>query len=106
MKKRRKLNDLLPEETRVLLALLAVLGLGYFLLSDLMGGTLFQHQEWDSYTLQAYNWLRGRTYIPDGERYTWLELAVCGGRYYVSFPPLPSAMDASDAPPKRYLIWI
>ncbi len=90
MEKRRKLDDLLPEETRVLLALLAVLGLGYFLLSDLMGGTLFQHQEWDSYTLQAWNWLRGRTYIPDGEKYTWLELAVYGGRYYVSFPPLPS----------------
>ena len=92
MEKRRKLDDLLPEETRVLLALLAVMGLGYFLLSDLMGGTLFQHQQWDSYTLQALNWLQGRTYIPDGEKYQWLELAIYGGRYYVSFPPLPSVV--------------
>ena len=92
MEKTRKLDDLLPEETRVLLALLAVMGLGYFLLSDLMGGTLFQHQQWDSYTLQALNWLQGRTYIPDGEKYQWLELAIYGGRYYVSFPPLPSVV--------------
>ena len=92
MEKTRKLDDLLPEETRVLLAMLAVLGMGYFLLSDLMGGTLFQHQQWDSYTLQALNWLQGRTYIPDGEKYQWLELAIYGGRYYVSFPPLPSVV--------------
>ncbi len=92
MEKTRKLDDILPEETRVLLALLAVMGMGYFLLSDLMGGTLFQHQQWDSYTLQAYNWLRGRTYIPDGDMYDWLELAIYEGRYYVSFPPLPSVV--------------
>ena len=86
----KKLNEYFPERRRVLLALLAVLAVGYFLLSDLMGGTLFQHQQWDSYTLQTYNWLQGRTYLLNGEKYTWLELAIYDGRYYVSFPPLPS----------------
>ena len=73
-----------------LLALLAAMAAGYFLLSDLMGGTLFSHQYWDSYTLQTWNWLQGRTYIADPEQYEYLELAIYQGRYYVSFPPLPS----------------
>ncbi len=85
-----KLNKAFPERRCTLLALLAVMGLGYFLLSDLMGGTLFQHQYWDSYSLQAWNWLQGRTYVADPENYTYLELAIYQGRYYVSFPPLPS----------------
>ena len=87
-----KLNKAFPERSRTLLALLAVMGLGYFLLSDLMGGTLFQHQYWDSYSLQAWNWLQGRTYVADPENYTYLELAIYQGRYYVSFPPLPSVL--------------
>lgn len=81
-----------PESQRVLLALLAVMALGYFLLSDLMGGTLWHHQYWDSYSLQTYNWLHGRTWIADGQNYDYLELAIYQGRYYVSFPPLPSVV--------------
>ena len=75
-----------------LLALLAAMAAGYFLLSDLMGGTLFSHQYWDSYTLQTWNWLQGRTYIAQPENYEYLELAIYQGRYYVSFPPLPSVL--------------
>ena len=77
---------------RTLLALLAVMAGGYFLLSDLMGGTLFQHQFWDSYTLQTWNWLHGRMYVAHPEDYEYLELAIYNGRYYVSFPPLPSVV--------------
>lgn len=41
-----------------------------------------------SYTLQACAWLDGRLDV--GSNYTWLELAVYDGKYYVSFPPFPS----------------
>ena len=41
-----------------------------------------------SYTLQACAWLNGRLDV--GGQYTWLELAVVGDQYYVSFPPFPS----------------
>ncbi len=41
-----------------------------------------------SFTLQACAWLDGRLDVnPD---YTWLELAIYNGKYYVSFPPFPS----------------
>ena len=77
---------------RTLLAMLLVMAFGYFLMHDLMGGTLFAHDGRDSYTLQAVNWLEGRMYIENGEDYTWLELAIFDGRYYVSFPPVPSVI--------------
>ena len=41
-----------------------------------------------SYTLQALAWLDGRLELD--MNYTWLELAVYEGKYYVSFPPFPS----------------
>lgn len=77
---------------RTLLALLLVMAFGYFLISDLLGGTLFVHQARDSYTLQTMNWLEGRIYVENGESYPWLELAIFEGRYYVSFPPIPSVI--------------
>lgn len=62
--------------------------LGYILLHDLLGGTLFLHSDWDSYTLQALSWREGRLDL--GANYPWLELAIYEGKYYVSFPPVPS----------------
>ncbi len=88
----RELTERFPARRRILFALLALMALGYFLLSDLMDGSLWAHEPWDSYSLQTYNWLRGRTYIPDGADYDFLELAIYRGRYYVSFPPLPSVV--------------
>ena len=41
-----------------------------------------------SYVLQACAWLEGRLDL--GQDYSWLELAIVDGRYYVSFPPFPS----------------
>lgn len=41
-----------------------------------------------SYVLQACAWLEGRLDL--GRDYTWLELAIVDGKYYVSFPPFPS----------------
>lgn len=56
---------------------------------SLAGGTLLAHNVYDSYSLQAENWLAGRNYIADGETFTWLELAIYRGHYYQSFPPVP-----------------
>lgn len=41
-----------------------------------------------TYLLQAQAWLRGETCLD--QNYEYLELAVRNGRYYVSFPPVPS----------------
>ncbi len=73
-----------------LISLLLFMALGYLLLHDLMGGTLLQHCDWDSYTLQAMAWREGRMDL--GQNYDWLELAIFEGKYYVSFPPLPSVL--------------
>lgn len=43
---------------------------------------------YNSYTLQALRWLKG--HLDLGQNYSWLELAIFEGRYYVSFPPFPS----------------
>ena len=45
----------------------------------------YQHR---SYLHQARAWLQGETALP--RNYEYLELAEYGGRYYVSFPPVPS----------------
>jgi len=50
--------------------------------------TPFMHSPYCSYALQARRWLDG--HLDLGEDYPWLELAVYNGRYYVSFPPLPT----------------
>ena len=45
---------------------------------------------YNSYTLQAMAWLQGRLDL--GCDYSWLELAIVDGKYYVSFPPFPSVI--------------
>lgn len=88
----RTLQNQTRSPLRTLSALLLVMGAGYFFLSDLMEGTLFQHHYWDSYTLQTWNWFQGRTWIAEPEKYEYLELAIYQGKYYLSFPPLPSVV--------------
>lgn len=44
--------------------------------------------QYNSFTLQACAWLSGRLDL--GQDYSWLELAIVDGKYYVSFPPFPS----------------
>ena len=69
---------------------LSLLALALLLHHSLAGGTLLEPNAYDSYLLQAQNWLAGRPYIAGGENYPWLELAVFEGRYYLSFPPVPT----------------
>ncbi len=78
------------EHTRQLALLLALSCFGYLLYHTLAGGTLLAANGCDSYSLQAQNWLQGSLSIRDGEAYPWLELAIFEGRYYLSFPPLPT----------------
>ncbi len=68
-----------------LLILITVLSI---LLHDLRGGTLLESSSYNSYTRQALAWRQGQMYLP--ENVPWLELAVYEGRYWVSFPPVPS----------------
>ena len=75
-----------PDTT--LLAMMAAMFFGYVLLHTLFGGTLFDYNYWDSYTVQALAWRRGS--IGLGQDYPWLELAIFEGDWYVSFPPVPA----------------
>ncbi|HWQ59309.1 MAG TPA: hypothetical protein VN540_09850 [Clostridia bacterium] len=76
------------QERATLALMLLIMLLGYVLLHDLLGGTLFAHSSWDSYTLQSLAWLRGQLDL--GRNYDYLELAIFEGKYFVSFPPFPS----------------
>lgn len=77
---------------KALAGVLCCLAFAFLLYHSLAGGTLLAHSVYDSYALQAENWLQGRNYIAGGENYTWLELAIYGGRYYQSFPPVPAVL--------------
>ncbi|MBQ1642031.1 MAG: hypothetical protein II104_03205, partial [Oscillospiraceae bacterium] len=63
----------------------------YYVFSLLAKEDLFGPNSWDSYTLQSLAWLNGRTDL--GRDYEWLELAIYNGKYYVSFPPVPSLVN-------------
>ena len=73
-----------------IIGVVLIMACGYILLHDIFGGTLLEHESSDSYTLQAKAWTEGDVQIREGEKYTWLELAIYEGNYYVSFPPVPS----------------
>ena len=73
-----------------MLCIPALMLLGYIFIHMLFGGTLLSYNCWDSYSLQAISWLSGR--LDMGKNYEWLELAVYNGKYYLSFPPLPSVV--------------
>ena len=75
-----------------LLGVLVLLALALLLYHSLAGGTLLESGDYNSYALQAQNWLEGRNYVANGENYAWLELAIYNGRYYQSFPPVPALL--------------
>ncbi len=55
---------------------------------------VFEHNPYDSYTRQALAWREGRTYLDDDpSSIAYLELAIYEGKYYVSFPPVPSLVE-------------
>ena len=58
------------------------------LMAMFIGKYPWTHNTYNSYTLQALSWLQGRLDL--GQDYSYLELAIYNGKYYVSFPPFPS----------------
>lgn len=75
-----------PVYLLVPLSVLAVVGV----IAAFTGEWPWNGNPYNSYVLQADSWLRGRLDLINGENYSWLELAVYEGKYYVSFPPFPS----------------
>ena len=61
----------------------------WLVLDMITGKSFFGPSPYNSYTLQALSWLKGHTWVENNEI---LELAIYEGRYYVSFPPLPSVI--------------
>lgn len=54
------------------------------------GVPLMKPTLYDTYTRQALAWRNGTAYLPEDVPH--LELAIYDGRYYVSFPPVPSLL--------------
>ena len=72
------------------LALIGAMGALWTVLCVLTNTTFAGPTFYNSYTRQAMAWRKGMMYLPWNVRY--LELAVYLGRYYVSFPPVPSVV--------------
>lgn len=70
-----------------LIALLSVFAF-LFLMWMFTGKWPLDANSYNSYALQADAWRQGRLDL--GQNYSWLELAIYEGKYYVSFPPFPS----------------
>ena len=74
---------------RMIPVLIAMMVLMWIVLSALTGISFFGPSAYNSYTLQALAWLRGKVTV---ENVPHLELAVYKDQYYVSFPPVPSVV--------------
>lgn len=72
------------------LLLIGLMSVLWTVLHFLTGVDLFGPTAYPTYTLQAMAWRSGMLHLD--HNYAWLELAVFGGEYYVSFPPLPSVV--------------
>jgi len=85
----------LREAARACRPYLALVGLSFPLWYAgvlLLGGQgLFDHSPIDQHTRQASAWLGGRIDLPEAPRY--LEIADYQGRFFVSFPPVPSLVE-------------
>lgn len=73
---------------KTLWLLIAACLLLFLLVHALQGTSPLTPSNYNSYTLQAMQWRRGK--IALDEDIPYLELAVYQGRYYVSFPPVPA----------------
>lgn len=72
------------------LLLIGLMSVLWTVLHFLTGVDLFGPTAYPTYTLQAMAWRSGMLHLDHD--YPWLELAIFGGEYYVSFPPLPSVV--------------
>ena len=63
----------------------------FLLIHSANGTKLLSPSYYNSYTRQAMSWREGYTHLENDVSY--LELAVYDGEYYVSFPPVPAAVE-------------
>lgn len=75
-----------PDKEALMMAALLLFML--LIITALAGVPLLQASPFNSYTLQAMAWRSGRTALTQDIPH--LELAVYQGKYFVSFPPVPS----------------
>ena len=71
------------------LLLMAALTAVWAFLHLMTGIDAFGSTAYNTYTLQAMAWRDGQMFV---ENRVHLELAIFGGKYYVSFPPVPSVV--------------
>ncbi len=83
-KNSRSFRDILAISVTIILVLIC-----FFAFSEMTNHRLSDPNSYNTYELQAKSWLDGRL---DLDNYEWLELATYSGKYYVSFPPLPSVI--------------
>jgi hypothetical protein len=76
--------------TSIILALLFVVGLFVSLYRQL-DRPLLSHNVYDTYTIQALQWWKGKIAL-DGD-VPHLELAIYRDQYWVSFPPVPAVVE-------------
>ena len=62
----------------------------FLLIDNIIDKSLLDSSIYNSYELQAREWLNGHTFLDHD--YSYLELAIFEGHYYVSFPPFPSVI--------------
>ncbi len=71
-----------------LIAAIILITLMYFFLYSALGQPILANNVYDSYTIQALQWWKGKVSLD--RDYSWLELAYYKGRIYLSFPPFPT----------------
>ena len=62
----------------------------YLVIWSMTGYWIFRPSVYNSYVLQANRWLSG--HLDLGQNYSYLEIAEYGGKFFVSFPPIPSVI--------------
>lgn len=60
----------------------------FLFIDNIIGKSVLDNTIYNSYELQVRAWFNGHTYLD--HNYSYLELAIYNGHYYVSFPPFPS----------------
>ena len=89
MKKKNEVKTLKQNNDffEILLLCLCVMA-ALFIMWTFTGQWPWKGQSYNSYILQAQSWLQGRLDL--GQNYSHLEIAIYGGKYFISFPPFPS----------------
>ncbi len=86
MKMKEKNSDFLKSAVPLVLSMLSA----YAVLWALTADKPFAASTYNSYLLQALRWLSG--HLDLGQNYSYLEIAEYGGKYFISFPPIPSVI--------------